>query len=50
MESEASLLIRSGRSDSRGGGAWRMWTAENRSRYDRSRLRYPSDMTDAEWG
>ena len=26
-----------------------MWTTENRSRYDRSRLRYPSDMTDAEW-
>ena len=26
-----------------------MWTTENRSRYERSRLRYPSDMTDAEW-
>ena len=26
-----------------------MWTTENRSRYDRSRLRYPSDMTDVEW-
>lgn len=26
-----------------------MWTAENRARYDRSRLRYPSDVTDAEW-
>ncbi len=26
-----------------------MWTAENRPRYDRSRLRYPSDVTDAEW-
>jgi len=26
-----------------------MWTMENRSRYDRSRPRYPSDMTDAEW-
>ena len=26
-----------------------MWTMENRTRYDRSRLRYPSDMTDAEW-
>ena len=26
-----------------------MWTAENRSRYDRSSLRYPSDLTDAEW-
>jgi transposase len=26
-----------------------MWTAENRCRYDRSKLRYPSDVTDAEW-
>ena len=26
-----------------------MWTTENRSRYDRSRLRYRSDVTDAEW-
>ncbi len=26
-----------------------MWTDENRGRYDRSRLRYPSDLTDAEW-
>jgi transposase len=26
-----------------------MWTVENRARYDRSRLRYPSDLTDAEW-
>jgi len=26
-----------------------MWTNENRCRYDRSRLRYPSDLTDAEW-
>ena len=24
-----------------------MWTDENRGRYDRSRLRYPSDLTDA---
>ncbi len=27
-----------------------MWTTKNRRRYDRSRLRYPSDLTDAEWG
>ncbi|WP_432806747.1 IS5 family transposase [Methylocystis echinoides] len=27
-----------------------MWTKENRARYDRSKLRYPSDLTDAEWG
>jgi transposase len=26
-----------------------MWTAENQGRYDRSGLRYPSDLTDAEW-
>ena len=26
-----------------------MWTAENRIRYDRSKLRYPSDLTDDEW-
>ena len=26
-----------------------LWTAENRGRYDRSRLRYPSDLTDEEW-
>jgi transposase len=26
-----------------------MWTNENRRRYDRSKLRYPSDLTDDEW-
>ena len=26
-----------------------MWTPENRGRYDRSKLRYPSDLTDDEW-
>lgn len=26
-----------------------MWTVENRARYDRSHLRYPSDLTDEEW-
>jgi len=26
-----------------------MWTRENRGRYDRSRLRYPTDLTDEEW-
>ena len=26
-----------------------MWTTENRARYDRSKLRYPSDLTDEEW-
>lgn len=27
-----------------------MWTAEQRRRYERRGLRYPSDLTDAEWG
>jgi putative transposase len=26
-----------------------MWTNENRPKYDRDKLRYPSDLTDAEW-
>jgi transposase len=26
-----------------------MWTQENRCHYDRSHLRYPSDLTDEEW-
>ena len=26
-----------------------MWTNENRARYNRDHLRYPSDLTDAEW-
>ena len=26
-----------------------MWTLENRARYNRDHLRYPSDLTDAEW-
>jgi transposase len=26
-----------------------MWTSENRSRYERDKLRYPSDLTDEEW-
>jgi len=26
-----------------------MWTQDNRGRYDRSKLRYPSDLTDDEW-
>ena len=26
-----------------------MWTQETRARYDRSKLRYPSDVTDQEW-
>ena len=27
-----------------------MWTSKNRGRYDRSKLRYPSDLSDDEWG
>ena len=27
-----------------------MWTPENRSKYNRDKLRYPSDLTVAEWG
>jgi transposase len=26
-----------------------MWTAKNRPRYNRDKLRYPSDLTDEEW-
>ena len=26
-----------------------MWTTENRPRYDRTKLRYPSDLTEEEW-
>ncbi|MGQ0663222.1 MAG: IS5 family transposase [Pseudomonadota bacterium] len=26
-----------------------MWTTQNRPRYNRDKLRYPSDLTDAEW-
>jgi transposase len=27
-----------------------MWTSENRPRYNRDKQRYPSDLTDEEWG
>ncbi|MGH7054177.1 MAG: transposase, partial [Stellaceae bacterium] len=27
-----------------------MWTVESRARYNRDHLRYPSDLTDEEWG
>src|ERR1700760_3170384 len=30
-------------------GGFDMWTAENRGRYDRSQLGYPSDLIDEEW-
>ena len=42
-----SLVIQARRPDSLGGSP--VWTNENRGRYDRSKLRYPSDLTDEEW-
>jgi Putative transposase of IS4/5 family (DUF4096) len=30
-------------------GRMAMWTAKNRGRYDRRKLRYPSDLTNEEW-
>ena len=47
IESDESFVIQGRRPDSVGEPP--MWTAENRARYDRSRLRYPSDLTDEEW-
>jgi transposase len=26
-----------------------MWTTDNRAKYDRDKLRYPSDLTNVEW-
>jgi transposase len=46
LESLESFVIPWGRSDSR---ELPVWTKDNRSRYDRSKLRYPSDLTDEEW-
>ena len=47
IESSESFVIQGRRPDSLGGSP--MWTSKNRRRYDRSRLRYPSDLTDEEW-
>src|SRR5277367_4369308 len=47
FESSESFVIQGRRPDSIGGPP--MWTSKNRRRYDRSRLRYPSDLTDEEW-
>ena len=47
IESSESFVIQGRRPDSFGGSP--MWTSKNRRRYDRSRLRYPSDVTDEEW-
>src|SRR4051812_44241189 len=46
VESYESYVIQERWPDSEGPP---MWTNENRARYDRSRLRYPSDLTDDEW-
>ena len=40
-------MIQGRRADFFGGSL--VWTSRNRGRYDRSRLRYPSDLTDEEW-
>src|SRR6267378_2475328 len=48
LESYESPVIQEWWPDSRRGH--RMWTSKNRARYDRSKLRYPSDLTDDEWG
>jgi transposase len=46
VESNESVVIQWRWPDSEGRP---MWTNENRARYDRSHLRYPSDLTDDEW-
>jgi transposase len=46
IESDESFVIQWMGGDSRG---VQMWTDENRARYDRGQLRYPSDLTDEEW-
>src|SRR5580704_4770650 len=47
IESSESFVIQGRRPDSFWGSP--VWTSKNRERYDRSRLRYPSDLTDEEW-
>ena len=46
VESDESYVIQERWPDSEGPP---MRTNENRARYDRSHLRYPSDLTDDEW-
>src|SRR5262245_36617446 len=46
IESLESVVIQRWWPDS---GRSPMWTPQNRKRYDRSRLRYPSDLTNEEW-
>jgi transposase len=47
VESYESFVIQGWWPDSMRGHL--MWTKKNRARYDRSQLRYPSDLTDDEW-
>ena len=47
IKSAESFVIQGGGLIRLGGSP--MWTSKNRRRYDRSRLRYPSDVTDEEW-
>ena len=47
LESLESFVIQRRRPDSRRGPP--MWTDENRAKYDRDHLRYPSNLTDDEW-
>jgi transposase len=47
VESDESVMIQGMRPDF--GARSLIWKNENRGRYDRSKLRYPSDLTDEEW-
>jgi transposase len=47
LDSRESLVIHCICGDS---GKLSMWTDKNRAKYDRDHLRYPSDLTDDEWG
>ena len=45
--------MKRGSCDLRGGSSEEgpgMWTRANRARYNRDQLRYPSDVTEEEWG
>jgi hypothetical protein len=46
VESIESVVIRFWGGDSQ---ERPMWSNANRARYDRSKLRYPSDLTEEEW-
>jgi len=46
FESHESFVVQGRWPDSRRAP---MWTKENRAKYNRDHLRYPSDLTDDEW-